>query len=66
MHFAMGRHPLFDQALIVSACSGHGFKFSSALGESIADLVAGRDARFDLEPFRLTRFSSGETLTPVR
>jgi len=37
--------------LIVSPCSGHGFKFASVIGEIIADtLIEGR-ARFDLSLF---------------
>lgn len=33
---------------IVSACSGHGFKHSAALGEYLADLVLERPTRFQL------------------
>ncbi|MBN7814234.1 N-methyl-L-tryptophan oxidase [Algoriphagus pacificus] len=32
----------------VSACSGHGFKHSAALGENLSDLVLERNGRFDL------------------
>jgi sarcosine oxidase len=39
-----------DEILIVSPCSGHGFKFASAIGEAVADLLTGID-RPDLEPF---------------
>jgi sarcosine oxidase len=66
MHFVIDRHPQHEQALIVSACSGHGFKFASALGETIADIVQARAPRFDLAPFRLSRFGAGEYLKPVR
>lgn len=41
---------------IIGGFSGHGFKYSSAIGELVADLVAGREARFPLAPFRLSRF----------
>lgn len=37
--------------LVVSPCSGHGFKFSSAIGEIVADRCDGREARFDLSLF---------------
>jgi sarcosine oxidase len=37
--------------------SGHGFKFCSAVGELMADLVTTGESRFNLEPFRLSRFS---------
>ncbi len=66
MHFAIDRHPGDARVLIVSACSGHGFKFSSAIGEAVADLAMDRTPRFDLAPFRIARFGSGEALAPVR
>ncbi|MBI3268911.1 MAG: N-methyl-L-tryptophan oxidase [Planctomycetes bacterium] len=44
-HFILGRHPAFPQVLLASACSGHGFKFASVVGEILADLcLAGRTA----------------------
>ncbi len=39
-HFWIDRHPDHAAVLIASACSGHGFKFASALGESIAAWIA--------------------------
>jgi len=41
--------------LVSSPCSGHGFKFASAIGELHADLLTGAAPRFDLSPFRLER-----------
>lgn len=38
-HFVVDRHPDHPQVAYASACSGHGFKFSSVLGEVLADLV---------------------------
>jgi sarcosine oxidase len=55
-HFIVDRHPAHRGVVIVSACSGHGFKFSSAVGEIAADLVQDADPRFDLAPFALARF----------
>ena len=57
-HFIVDRHPEHAQVLIASPCSGHGFKFASALGEVLADLVQGSAPRFDLEPFRMGRLSA--------
>ena len=51
-HFLVDRHPAHPQVLIVSPCSGHGFKFSSAIGEVICDLVQEGRSRFDLSLFR--------------
>ena len=56
-HFVIDRHPAHDEVTVLSPCSGHGFKFASAIGEIAADLVLDGGCRFDLEPFRLARFS---------
>lgn len=48
-HFFIG--PSADkEVLVVSPCSGHGFKFASAIGEGVADLLTGKK-RPDLEAF---------------
>ena len=54
--FVMDFHPAHANVLISSPCSGHGFKFASAIGEAQADLLTGGKARFDLAPFRIGRF----------
>jgi sarcosine oxidase len=55
--FIIDFHPEHRQVLISSPCSGHGFKFASAIGELQADLITGDKARFDISPFRATRWS---------
>ena len=50
-------HPSFPNVLISSPCSGHGFKFASAIGELQADLLIDGRTRFDVTPFRLARSS---------
>ena len=50
-HFWIDRHPEHRNVLVVSACSGHGFKFASVIGEIAADLVIDGRARFDLSVF---------------
>jgi sarcosine oxidase len=54
-HFLIDHHPEHAQVLIVSPCSGHGFKFASAIGEVVADLVTAGKSRFDLSLFKLDR-----------
>ena len=49
-HFLFAPHARHEEVLIVSACSGHGFKFASAIGEAIADLTMALP-RPDLIPF---------------
>jgi len=53
--FVIDFHPQHANVLISSPCSGHGFKFASAIGELQADLVSTGSSRFDLTPFRLNR-----------
>lgn len=54
--FLIDFHPDYPRVLISSACSGHGFKFASVVGEIQADLVANGRSRFELSPFVLSRF----------
>lgn len=54
--FILARHPEVPAALLVSACSGHGFKFATVIGEIVADLVTTGRSAFDLAPFDLARF----------
>lgn len=54
--FIVDFHPEYPQVLVSSACSGHGFKFASALGEVHADLLTTGTPRFDLSPFRIDRW----------
>jgi sarcosine oxidase len=54
-HFLIDRHPESERILLVSACSGHGFKHSAAISEAAAELaITGRSA-LDLSPFGLAR-----------
>jgi sarcosine oxidase len=63
-HFLIDVHPEHPQVLISSPCSGHGFKFASAIGEIHADLVTTGRSRFDLGMFRLR--SPGEAPEAAR
>ena len=51
--FMIGRHPQRAHVTVVSACSGHGFKHSPAIGEAVAELVADGASTIDLSPFAL-------------
>ncbi|MDZ7360551.1 MAG: N-methyl-L-tryptophan oxidase [candidate division KSB1 bacterium] len=55
-NFLIDFHPSHPQVLLASICSGHGFKFSSAVGEILADLLLEGCSRFDLSLFQLARF----------
>jgi sarcosine oxidase len=54
-HFILDRHPRHDQVLVVSPCSGHGYKFAPVIGEVVADLVATGSTRHDIARFRVAR-----------
>jgi sarcosine oxidase len=56
--FIVDRHPGDADILILSPCSGHGFKFASVLGEVAADLLMKGESSFDLSPFRVARFGA--------
>jgi len=57
-HFVIDTHPEHREVIIASPCSGHGFKFSSAIGEVLADLVTREASEMDLRLFEARRFSS--------
>ncbi|MBV9812562.1 MAG: N-methyl-L-tryptophan oxidase [Acetobacteraceae bacterium] len=53
--FVIDWAPAMDRVLIVSPCSGHGFKHSAALGEAIAQLCLDGGSAISLAPFALGR-----------
>mgnify|MGYP000847691186 CR=1 FL=1 len=55
-HFIVDLHPEFPQVSFASACSGHGYKFASVIGEILADLAQRRNCRHDISLFALSRF----------
>ena len=46
-----------DGFYTIAGFSGHGFQHSPAAGRILADVIAGRDPKFDLTPFELDRFA---------
>ncbi len=55
--FVIDRHPEMDRVIVVSACSGHGFKHSAGIGEAVAQLATEGRSDVDLAPFRLSRLA---------
>ncbi|MGY4493873.1 N-methyl-L-tryptophan oxidase [Pseudomonas sp. TE3610] len=55
-HFIIDQHPTLQHTLVVSACSGHGFKHSAALGEAFAQWCMRGTSDLDLSSFSLKRF----------
>ncbi|MGE8069626.1 N-methyl-L-tryptophan oxidase [Pseudomonas sp. NPDC089569] len=55
--FIIDEHPALKNTLVVSACSGHGFKHSAALGEALAQWCVRGSSELDLSAFSLKRFA---------
>ena len=61
--FVIDDHPGLPGVMLVSPCSGHGFKHSAGIGEAIAQVVTDGTSDVDLSPFRIGRFeTSGAAL----
>ena len=52
--FIIDRHPDMARVTIVSACSGHGFKHSAAIGEAVALMAMSGETPKVLQPFALS------------
>lgn len=57
--FLVDRHPDWENVLVASPCSGHGFKHSAAIGEALAERVLTGTSRLDLGPFTTSGVVSG-------
>lgn len=55
-HFVIGHHPNYEQVVIASPCSGHGYKFASVIGEILADLASDGSTRHPIGLFAPSRF----------
>lgn len=56
-HFVIDLHPRHPQVALAAGFSGHGFKFSPAVGEMLADLALEGRTREDARFLRLARFA---------
>jgi sarcosine oxidase len=56
-NFVIDRHPAMPSVIIASPCSGHGFKHSAAIGESLAELVLEGRSTLDLGSFAFSRLA---------
>ncbi|MBZ5202397.1 N-methyl-L-tryptophan oxidase [Planomicrobium chinense] len=56
-NFIIDKHPDHEHVVVACGFSGHGFKFSSAVGEILYELVTGdRKSVVDIRPFSIKRF----------
>jgi sarcosine oxidase len=55
-HFIIDRHPQKNRVWLACGFSGHGFKFSSVVGEALADLATVGTTDLPIDFLRLSRF----------
>ncbi|KAL6781739.1 SOX1B [Auxenochlorella protothecoides x Auxenochlorella symbiontica] len=58
--FVIDVHPRHPQVVICSACSGHGFKFGSVIGEVLKDLALMGGTPLDIDFLRLSSLRKGQ------
>ncbi|MBK3495856.1 N-methyl-L-tryptophan oxidase [Viridibacillus sp. YIM B01967] len=56
--FIIDVHPNHKNIAIAAGFSGHGFKFASAVGEVLCDLITKGSTDLDIAPFSMKRFKS--------
>jgi sarcosine oxidase len=50
------RHPEHQSVIVASPCSGHGFKYSAAIGEALAQLATTGNTSLNIGAYRISRF----------
>jgi glycine/D-amino acid oxidase-like deaminating enzyme len=55
--FIIGLLPGWQNIWLVSACSGHGFKHSAAVGEIVSQLLIEGRSEIDISAFQASRFA---------
>ena len=58
--FVLDFSPRDRRVVVISACSGHGFKFAPVIGDIAADLVLEGHTQRDISRFGVARFASAE------
>jgi glycine/D-amino acid oxidase-like deaminating enzyme len=56
-NFLVDRHPASERVVFAAGLSGHGFKFTSVLGEALADLSLAGGTSLPIEFLSLRRFA---------
>lgn len=57
-HFVLGPHPDYDGVHVAAGFTGHGFKFTSVVGEILADFVVDGDTDHPVDLHRIERLFS--------
>lgn len=58
--FIIDVHPNYSNVAIAAGFSGHGFKFSSAVGHVLSELITNGETNQNISPFSLKRFIKGD------
>ena len=56
-HFVIDFHPDSERVAVASPCSGHGFKHSAAIGETLAQMALDGKSAYDISAFNLSRLT---------
>lgn len=56
-HFVIDHHPEHAQVVIASPCSGHGFKYTTAIGPLLVDLAVTGATAIPIDTFSISRFA---------
>jgi sarcosine oxidase len=56
--FVIDFSPQDKRVLVISACSGHGFKFAPVIGDIAADLLCEGSTKRDITRFSARRFAA--------
>jgi sarcosine oxidase len=56
-HFVIDLHPEHDNVVIASPCSGHGFKYTTAIGPLLAELAFTGQTTLPIDSFSIDRFA---------
>ncbi|MCU6793583.1 N-methyl-L-tryptophan oxidase [Paenibacillus sp. WQ 127069] len=54
--FIIDLHPTYSNVAIASGFSGHGFKFSSVVGQILSELIISGKTEHNISPFSINRF----------
>ena len=65
-HFVIDFSPVDSRVVVLSACSGHGFKFGPVIGDIAADLVLDGGTRRDISQFSAGRFATSSDVPDDR
>lgn len=65
-NFIIDFKPNSERIILVSACSGHGFKHSAAIGEVLSQLATTGISDIDISSFKLGRFSPLTSINAIQ